>query len=532
MSPRPQRTLRRTALALGCGLACAVALPAGASAGLYNVESCRSSAGGSLGSLETRAWTVQRLDVRRSAFDATDGCAAGDAMRGVLRGNRTLSSGEGAQFIFRAPGNTTLRALIFQREIQATPNIAYQLYALVGTRGRAVPLERCFGKGCPTVNARGGVAKLLPNGTRAVVARLSCRPSGDRVCPRTRDRSPFAQLRVTRTIVAVEDIRNPVLVRRPEGPLTSGSAVQSGVRKLDVEASDAGGGLRGLTVVVDGTEVESFPFSAGPDTPCGTVLARRAACPNSARRSFPFDTAKLANGGHELVIRLRDAAGNATDSVPLLISTFNPTSPGVVTRLTAGLGTTSASPRLSTRRLRYGSPATLGGILTDAAGAPIANAPLRITPRIGGPGGEMRASATAVTDASGAYAFPVPVGPSRSFEVRSFTGGQVTAASRADLEVVPPVSLRGTREGRRVVRLRGTVGADPRPPVGLTVQIQALRNGRFVPFRFLRTDPRGSFGLTYRFAGRGRFRLRALVAKQGGFPFAQGRSAVRRFTVR
>lgn len=98
----------------------------------------------------------------------------------------------------------------------------------------------------------------------------------------------------------------------------------------------------------------------------------------------------------------------------------------------------------------------------------------------------------------------MPVGLFRSFEVRSFIGGQITAASRADLEVVPPVSLRGTREGRRVVRLRGTVGA----------------------------DPRGSFGLTYRFAGRGRFRLRALVAKQGGFPFAQGRSAVRRFTVR
>lgn len=146
MSPRPQRPLRRMALALGFGLACAAAVPAGASAGFYNVESCRRSAGGSL---ETRAWSVQRLDVRRSAFEATDGCAAGDAMRGVLRGSRTLSLGEGAQFLFRAPGNTTFRALIFQREIVTTENIAYQLYALVGTRGRAVSLERCFGESCP-----------------------------------------------------------------------------------------------------------------------------------------------------------------------------------------------------------------------------------------------------------------------------------------------------------------------------------------------------------------------------------------------
>lgn len=523
--------VRRAALALGLVLAVAAALPQPAGAGTYDVESCRASDGGSLGSLTTRAWQVQRLGLRTAGFEATDGCASGDAMRGVLRGNRTLSRDEGAQFAFRAPGNTTLSRLVFERELQIAPDIAYQLYALVGAARRAVPLERCFGNGCATVSGRGGVNGALPNGTRAVIARVSCRPSGDRICARRADKR-FAQLRVTRTVVTVDDIRSPVFVRPPHGPLTSSEPGQSGVRKLKIDAADAGGGLKSIGLVLDGVEVGMVPFTPRADSGCGTVLAERVSCPNRSQRSFDIDTAVLSNGAHELVLRLRDAAGNQTDSAPLLITTNNPTSPGVFTRLTAGLGTSAENARLPSRKLRYGTPATLAGFVTDAAGAGVPNALVRITPRIGGPSGAARAVIDTTTDASGRYGVPVPVGPSRSFEVRSFAGRTVSAVTRANLSVAVPVRLRASRRGRRVVRLRGSIPADPRPGEGVFVEIQAKSGRRFVPFRVLRTDPRGNFSLTYRFRGRGSFRLRAVVKAQGGLPFATGRSAARRFRVK
>ena len=520
--------VRRAGLGVAVVLCAAATVPQAASAGTYAVESCRDSGGGSL---TFQAWKVQRLGLRRAGFDATDGCASGDAMNGVLRGNRTLSRGDGAQFVFRAPGNTTLTRLVFQRELQTAPGVAYQLYALVGAARRAVPLERCFGNGCATVSARGGVDMALPNGTRAVIARVSCRPSGDRTCARRADKR-FAQLRITRTVVTVEDIRSPVFVRPPQGPLTSSEPGQSGFRKLKIDASDAGGGLKSLGLVLDGTEIAIVPFSAGAGSGCGAVLADRVACPHRSRRSFDIDTALLANGAHELVLRLRDAAGNQTDSAPVLITTNNPTAPGVFTRLTAGLGTSAEDARLPSRRLRYGTPATLAGFVTDAAGTGIPNVRVRITPRVGGPSGAARATLETTTDATGRYGVPVPIGPSRSFEVRSFAGATVSAVTRANLDVAVPVRLRASRKGRRVVRLRGSIPADPRPSEGVFVEIQAQSGRRFVPFRVVRTDPRGNFSLSYRFRGRGTFRLRAVVKQQGGLPFATGRSAARRFRVR
>lgn len=523
-----RRASRRAGLAVAVALSAAAALPQAASAGTYAVESCRDGAGGAL---TFSAWRVQRLRLRRAGFDATDGCASGDAERGVLRGNRTLARNAGAQFAFRAPGNTTLTRLVFKRELQTAPDIAYQLYALVGAAQRAVPLERCFGKGCATVSARGGVDVALPNGTRAVIARLSCRPSGDRICARRADKR-FAQLRITRTVVTVEDIRSPVFVHPPQGPLTSSEPGQSGRRKLKIDAADAGGGLKSLALVLDGKEVAIVPFSRRVDSGCGAVLAGRASCPNRSQRSFDIDTALLANGAHELVLRLRDAAGNQVDSAPLLITTNNPTAPGVFTRLTAGLGTSSENARLPSRKLRYGTPATLAGFVTNAAGAGMPNVRVRITPRIGGPKGSARAVIETTTDATGRYGIPVPVGPSRSFEVRSFAGEAVSAVTRANLSVAVPVRLRASRRGRRVVRLRGSVPADPRPAQGVLVDIQAKSGKRYFPFRVLRTDPRGNFSLTYRFRGRGTFRVRAVVKQQGGLPFATGRSTAHRFRVR
>lgn len=504
-------------------LALAAAVPAAASAGTYDVESCRASDGGSLA---TRAWVVQRLG---ASFAATDGCPQGDAMRGVLSGARKLDKDEGAQFVFKAPGNTTLTNLVFDRELDIAPGVAYQLYALVGAQQRAVPIERCFGAGCAAVATR-PVSGTLPNGTRAVVARLSCRPENGRTCKPT-NRS-FGQVRVTRTVVTVEDIRSPVFVRPPEGPLTSPAPGQVGLQKLKLQTSDAGGGLKSLTYVVDGAELATFPFTARADSGCGTVFADRASCPNSSLRSFFFDTAKIANGAHELVLRIRDAAGNATDSDPLLITTNNPGAPGVFTRLTAGLGSSTEGTRLQTRKLRYGSPATLAGFVTDAANVPLPNVPIRVTPRIGGPGGTLQAPIDTTTDGTGRYRIPVPVGPSRSFEVRSLAGDTVSAVSRADLQVAVPITLNSRRVNGRTVRLSGSIPADPRPAEGVFVEIQAKKGSSFTPFRVLRTTPRGDFALTYRFGGRGTFTLRAIVKQQGGLPFAMGTSKSTRFLVR
>jgi hypothetical protein len=87
------------------------------------------------------------------------------------------------------------------------------------------------------------------------------------------------------------------------------------------------------------------------------------------------------------------------------------------------------------------------------------------------------------------------------------------------------------RNGQRVrfrVELQGPAAE------GRWVRIQARSDHRWVEVRNGRTDADGVYKTRYRFhatTGRRRYRFRAVVPSQRGYPYLRGKSPVRRVTV-
>jgi hypothetical protein len=86
--------------------------------------------------------------------------------------------------------------------------------------------------------------------------------------------------------------------------------------------------------------------------------------------------------------------------------------------------------------------------------------------------------------------------------------------------------------GQRV-RFGGQVRSVPVPAGGKLVQLEVLLSGRWQTFRTARTDAAGRWVIPYRFArtrGVQRYRFRASLPAEGGYPFGAGGS--RSLTVR
>jgi hypothetical protein len=84
------------------------------------------------------------------------------------------------------------------------------------------------------------------------------------------------------------------------------------------------------------------------------------------------------------------------------------------------------------------------------------------------------------------------------------------------------------------VGFRGRLRGSPVPAGGKLVEMQAHFRGRWRTFSTVRTDARGRWRFSYRFGattGRVRYRFRAVVPREGGYPFETGRSRTVTVTV-
>ena len=94
--------------------------------------------------------------------------------------------------------------------------------------------------------------------------------------------------------------------------------------------------------------------------------------------------------------------------------------------------------------------------------------------------------------------------------------------ARSSLEV----SRRRALNGQRVV-FSGRLKTRPLPPGGKLVELQARLSDRWQTFRTTRSNAAGRWAIPYRFKrtrGMQRFRFRAHLPREAGFPFAAGRS--------
>lgn len=100
------------------------------------------------------------------------------------------------------------------------------------------------------------------------------------------------------------------------------------------------------------------------------------------------------------------------------------------------------------------------------------------------------------------------------------------ASRRVTVKTSARVRLSARRRGS-LVRFIGKVSGWPMPPGGLRVQVQVRNSDGWVTLRLPRTTPTGRFRASYRFRNGRRYRVRAVVPAQAGWPLYRGASRAR-----
>ena len=367
------------------------------------------------------------------------------------------------------------------------------------------------------------------------------------------------------------------------------TSVADGAHTVTILTSDAAGneatavaGVVTVDNVAPPTIVEAPRISGGPTV--GTVLSGDAGRWTGATNAAPLMQWKRCDGsgctaipgatgatyrltaddiGRQILLEATKANGigetTTAQSTPTAavsaVTAPATTSPvAAITRtqpLTPNGANATAKARLvarlahgqATRRIRYGSAATVSGTLTDEDGKPISGASLIVLARVRVSGATPAPVATVTTDGRGTFTYKAPKGPSRelSFGYRAFAGDRDFASTTTVTVLVrSSVSLKTTpsklRNGR-TLRFTGTVHGRPHGKHGPLVDLQVVVHGKWRSFLrgAVRADRHGRFKASYRFL-RTRtaqtYRFRAVARQDSAYPYLAGTSAQRKVRVR
>jgi hypothetical protein len=535
-----RRMLGRTFAWLLAALCAALLAPAAAGAGTYSVWSCTGPDGS--GS-PTDRWTHQGSARFSSPSNA---CASGGGLYTGLNGDFAHPANIAVMtWHFSAPENTSIDGYRIWRSAQVTPTSvnATPVYWLAWQRNEypAGVQEQCASTNCGGV---GNPAKPLApqnlvtasgmSGVTDVFFNAMC--GGETNWPCEPDKSPPGQdavnVRIHAADITLRDDFDPTL-GAPSGTLVDSKRPLAGLHGVSVAAEDKGSGLYDLLLEVDGRTVSSAPVGG-----CAKPFRVAVPCKLSATASASLDTATLPDGEHQLRVIVRDATeSNQAVYGPVRIVTAN-----VTNRCGARDGQVTARFAGTKRRsviVRYGKRRTIRGRVVDAAGAPVANAGLRVVSRIRRRGEGVRAlTKTVTTRPNGRFRFRTPKRPSRVLRVGwrpSPNATRLTCSRKLSLGVRARVQLRAIdpsiASGGRV-RLRGLLRGGFIPRRGKQVDLQAFDGGRWRTFETVRARRR-RFAASYRFSSgaRGTFPMRARVRPDGAYPFAVGYSPVVRVRV-
>jgi hypothetical protein len=137
------------------------------------------------------------------------------------------------------------------------------------------------------------------------------------------------------------------------------------------------------------------------------------------------------------------------------------------------------------------------------------------------------------TDARGRLRYLTGKGPARKLRFRypgtpHLRGDNATVALRVQAKSTIDISRRSVINGEYVM-FRGRLKSKPVPAGGLLVELQVRSRGKWRTFAQPRTNGAGGWRYQYRFetvSGGARFRFRARVRRQTGYPYATGTSRV------
>jgi hypothetical protein len=345
--------------------------------------------------------------------------------------------------------------------------------------------------------------------------------------------SDWAYAWITNFIAVVHDGSPPGITAG--GPLLSGAVVR-GVEDLQTTATDYGGGVRSVSVYVNGI------YSRGVDL-CppnyGTDYTALKPCPGATSSQLAIDTQKdpgWTNGPNDVVICSTDVGGNA--SLPcvrrsVVVDNSCPGSGGTAaTDLNAGADV-GGQPKARAAVTSNVQP-VIRGSLKDGAGGPVAGATVCIYETIDLPDASRELLNAVTTQGNGRFATKLDAGPSRKVDLIYRYNDKVLGEQvQLDSRVVPTLEIeKKSLVNGDAARFSGQV---PGPnSEGRAVALQARVGRKWRTFKVLRTDTDGRFRGKYRFTqttGRVRYVFRALVKRQGGYPYDPGGSRKRTLVV-
>jgi len=542
------------AAALAAAAATTMVAAAPALAGEYHVYSCRTPSGESA---PTDGWTGSATG---TASLADDTCAQpGGALIAGLRAETPRTAGTtAATWTFAAPAGETIAGATLWRAGDAdggvTGNASYQFWLAGPTEQK--PFDECSPlSGCPS--GRGDIGQPLAEANRVVepsanlgahlYARASCGGASGYECPEgSGDSNHYAAVVYLYAADLILEQSAPPSASNVSGELASAPTV-GGTSDVAFSASDASSGVYEAVFSVDGQVVQSTVVdedggrcrNVGQTTDGLAAFLYVQPCPASVNADVGFDTTRVSNGEHHLVVSVIDAAGNAATVLDRDVTIYNPPPPGGPNGTNASAHATLAAGWEAARGARlvsaYGRAQTIAGRLTGAGGAPIGAAQVQVLTTPDYAGARTAAIASVLTGADGRFTLRLPAGSSSRtlrFEYSAAFDSPPVATRTLTLSVRAGVTLSvapRTASVGRSIRFSGRLRGGPVPSGGKLLVLEARSpGGAWLEFDVIRSDARGRFhaGYRFKFPGPADYQFRVLCEAEADYPFAAGSSNV------
>jgi hypothetical protein len=504
----------RTGGAWAISLVLALSVASVARAGTYDVAQC--SAGRTAASAAT-------FEASSTHFRQAKACSGANSNGLVIVHDAAQTTGgRYGQWVFRAPPGVEFAAGKFSANVQRQDGIE-AVFTAVGQS------DFTFGV---TQNGSWLPANFGPTAAHRLTLRFVCKRPPDSTC----GRAEAAHLWTRYFRFTLNDTTAPSFVLG--GSLFVGGTLH-GDQTVAISGGDAGGGVRQVQVNVNGVAAATDTVPCALSGGLGTTLAP---CPNDVQRTLTIDTAAppFHDGTNAVQVCVSDFATSRTPPNTVCedrVVTVDNSCPESPVAGGTDLSARFARNRKPMIRLAAGKRALVRGRLTSATDAPVAGALICAKTRVKHRGNRFKFAQSAVTDSSGRFAMRLQRGPSREILIGYRVGAlEIDRRLRLVARPHPRLHVRPHRllNGRRIT-MRGRIpGPFSRHRI-VVLQGQNPGERRWITFEKARTDASGKFRAGYTFlrvtSGIARFKIRALVPAQNGYPFASGRSSARTVVV-
>jgi hypothetical protein len=581
MSPRILNTVLLLVLTL-LALVGLAALARDAHAGSYHVYTCRTPTGEPA---PADGWSGSKTGTYTYAQDTCQQPGGGALIAALGDQPARTANTDVATWAFGAPAGERISAATLWRagdaDGGAAVNATYEFW-LAGPENRNNPtnvFDQCVGGStCPA--GAGNTERPTANENRVTVPtrnlgsglfiNASCSGVNEFKCPEAKgDTQNYAAVvYLYAADITLEQTAGPS-ASGAGGELATASTV-SGTSDLTFNASDPGSGVYEAVFSVDGQVVQRTVLgeNGGRCRDVGQASDGLPAflyiqpCLTSVSADVGFDTTRISDGTHHIVVSVVDAAGNSAPVIDRNISVANIRSGQTGTSSASGItsgssgaggqalgalnGTNAAAQTTltvswqATKSMhlmsRYGRPQTIVGRLLGPGGVPIAGASIDLTATPADQGARAATMASPRTGADGRFTVRLPGGVSSRtlrFAYREHLGDPQPVATRTltlsvDAAILLSITPRTASVGRSIFfhgRMLG--GSIPKGGKQLVLEARSPR-GAWLEFKVIRADTRGRYRASYRFRLRGptRYQFRVLSEAESDYPFATGSSRV------